>query len=222
MKILYHYPLCAFSRFVRIFLQEKLIEHELVIELPWKRKKIVSENHMMSDIPTLIENDGFALEGWYAIVENIEQSARSRSLLGNSQKEKAESRRITSLFNTMFYADVTKQIVFEKIIKKYISNKSPDSSSIRKGSSELKQYFDYISWLVDRRNWLAGNEFTIADISAAAQISCIDYVGSIEWEAYPIVKDWYVRIKSRPSFRDILQDRISDMTPPAHYQELDF
>ncbi len=222
MRILYHYPLCAFSRLVRIFLQEKFIEYELIVELPWKRKKCISENHVISDIPMLIENDGFILEGWYAIVEHIEQSGRTRSLFGSSQKEKAESRRISSFFNEMFFADVTKQIVFEKIIKKHISNKSPDSSSIRKGIFELKQYFDYISWLIERRNWLTGNDFTIADIAAAAQISCVDYVGAIEWDTYPAVKDWYVRIKSRPSFRSILYDKISDMTPPKHYQELDF
>jgi glutathione S-transferase len=222
MRTLYHYPLCAFSRLVRIYLHEKAFEHELVIEHPWNRKKAVSERHMISDIPTLVEKDGTVLEGWYAIVEYLEQISRSRSFFGITQRDKAETRRITSLFNEMFFADVTKQIVFEKIIKKYTENKAPDSSSIRKGNFAVKQYMDYISWLSDRRNWLAGNDFTIADISAAAQISCVDYVGSIEWNEYPIAKDWYVRIKSRPSFRDILNDKISDIPPSFHYTELDF
>jgi glutathione S-transferase len=69
---------------------------------------------------------------------------------------------------------------------------------------------------------LAGDNFSLADIAAAAQISCVDYVGSIKWDDYPIVKDWYVRIKSRPSFRDILADRIPNIAPPPYYQELDF
>jgi glutathione S-transferase len=122
----------------------------------------------------------------------------------------------------MFFADVTKQIVFEKIIKKYTENKAPDSSSIRKGTLSIKEYMNHISWLIDRRNWLAGNDFTVADISAAAQISCVDYVGSVEWSEYPIAKDWYVRIKSRPSFREILADKIADIPPSSHYAELDF
>jgi glutathione S-transferase len=118
--------------------------------------------------------------------------------------------------------DVTKNIVFEKVIKKYVENSSPDSSCIRKGNNEIKRYFNYIADLVDRRNWLSGNEFSLADIAAAAQISCVDYIGSIEWDNYPAVKDWYVRIKSRLSFRDILQDRIANISPPNYYQELDF
>ena len=86
----------------------------------------------------------------------------------------------------------------------------------------MKKYFDYIAWLANRRNWLAGDEFSLADISAAAHISCLDYVGSVEWEKYPEMKDWYVRIKSRPSFRDILRDRILNVSPPPFYTELDF
>jgi glutathione S-transferase len=203
-------------------MKEKLLDHGLIIDTPWNRKKAFSENHFFSDLPTLVDMDGTVLEGWYAIVEHIEQHYRSNSLLRVTQKEKAETRRVTSVFNEMFFADVTKNIIFEKVIKKYLEKSSPDSASIRKSNGEIKKYFDYISWLTDRRNWLAGDEFTLADISAAAHISCLDYLGSIEWNLYSEVKDWYARIKSRPSFRDILLDKISNVTPPEHYQELDF
>ncbi len=222
MRELYHYPLDAYGRLVRVYLKEKALDHELIIETPWERKKPFSENHVFSDLPTLVDMDGTVLEGWYAIVEHIEQSYRSNSLLGITQKEKAETRRIMALFNVMFFADVTKNIVFEKIIKRYTENTSPDSSRIRSGISSIKQYFDYITWLTNRRNWLSGDTFTLADISAAAQVSCIDYMGSIEWEKYPDVQDWYARIKSRPSFREILSDRVSHVTPPAYYAQLDF
>jgi glutathione S-transferase len=206
----------------RIYLKEKALEHELIVDLPWKRKNVFSQHHVFSDLPTLVDQDGMVLEGWYAIIEHLEQSYRSNSLLGVTQKEKAESRRIATLFNEMFFADVTKNIVFEKVIKKHVENSSPDSSCIRKGNSEINRYFSHIADLVNRRNWLSGNEFSLADIAAAAQISCVDYIGSIGWDNYPTVKDWYVRIKSRPSFRDILHDRIANMSPPSYYQELDF
>lgn len=222
MRELYHYPLDAFGRIARIYLHEKTLEYQEIEECPWSRKKIFSENHVFSDLPTLVENDGTILEGCYPIIEYIDQTYRSNSLLGDSLKAKAEVRRITSLFNVHFFADVTNNIIFEKVIKRYVSKSSPDSASIRKGNSNIKKYFDYISWLTSRRNWLAGEEFSLADISAAAHISCLDYVSSIEWESYPEVKDWYVRIKSRPSFRDILKDRIVNVVPPTFYAELDF
>jgi glutathione S-transferase len=203
-------------------LKEKALEHELVIDFPWNRKSVFSKHHVFSDIPTLVDQDSVVLEGWYAIIEHLEQSVRASSLLGATPKEKAESRRIVTLFNEMFFADITKNIIFEKVIKKHMESSPPDSSRIRAGSSEIKKYFDYITCLVDSRNWLSGNEFSVADIAAAAQISCIDYIGSIGWDNYPSVKDWYVRIKSRPSFRDLLYDRIPNVAPPDYYSELDF
>ena len=79
MRTLYHYPLCAFSRLVRIYLKEKFLEHELVVEYPWNRKKVFSEYPLQSDIPTLVDKDGIVLEGWYAIIEHLEQiHARGR------------------------------------------------------------------------------------------------------------------------------------------------
>jgi glutathione S-transferase len=203
-------------------LYEKFLEYESVEEIPWKRNNKFSEFHMTCDIPALMD-EGTLLEGWYAIVEHMEQTHRAHSILGMSQKEKAETRRITEIFNEMFFNEVGKNIVFEKIIKKYTESKSsPDSSKIRNGVAAMKRYMDYISWQMDRRNWLAGNDFSLADMAAAAQISCIDYVGSVEWDKYPQVKCWYVRIKSRPSFRSILGDRVPGIAPVSYYSELDF
>ena len=61
-----------------------------------------------------------------------------------------------------------------------------------------------------------------ADLSAAAAISVLDYLGEVRWEDDPVAKDWYMRIKSRPSFRPFLQERIRGIPPAAHYGELDF
>ena len=35
-------------------------------------------------------------------------------------------------------------------------------------------------------------------------------------------REWYVRIKSRPSFRPLLSDRTAGLSPVSHYADLDF
>lgn len=222
MKRLYHYPLDAFSRQIRIYLKEKHIDHSLFVRFPWSGPNEEDDENDLSlpcDLPILLDGSN-VYKGWYAIVEHLEQ--QDSSLFGSTEATKSEARRIASLFNCFFFAEVTRNIVFEKVIKRYIENSSPDSSAIRKGNNAISKYFEYINWLTDRRNWLAGEDFTFADIAAAAQISSLDYIGNVEWEKYPMVKNWYVRIKSRPSFRDLLSDHISNITPPPHYKDLDF
>jgi glutathione S-transferase len=44
----------------------------------------------------------------------------------------------------------------------------------------------------------------------------------VDWALNDAAKDWYARVKSRPSFRPLLQDRISGLIPPGHYADLDF
>ena len=44
MRKLYHYPLDAFSRQIRIYLKEKNIEHELIVEFPWDMRKKEKED----------------------------------------------------------------------------------------------------------------------------------------------------------------------------------
>jgi glutathione S-transferase len=44
----------------------------------------------------------------------------------------------------------------------------------------------------------------------------------VPWDAHEPAKEWYARIKSRPSFRTILADHIPGVPPPAHYADLDF
>jgi glutathione S-transferase len=99
---------------------------------------------------------------------------------------------------------------------------APDSAAIRAARTNITQHMKYTAWLVSSRNWLAGDKLSYADIAAGAALSIMDYLGEIDWQANPVVRDWYSRMKSRPSFRPLLADRIRGLAAPAHYANLDF
>jgi glutathione S-transferase len=80
----------------------------------------------------------------------------------------------------------------------------------------------YIGYLADQRRWLAGDELSFADIAAAAHLSTLDYLGDVSWDEHATAKAWYARMKSRPSFRPVLADRLPGVPPPAAYANLDF
>jgi glutathione S-transferase len=108
------------------------------------------------------------------------------------------------------------------MMKQFLGQGEPDSSAIRAGYSNFRYHLDYISYLTERRNWLAGDDLSYADLTAAAHLSSLDYIGDVDWEKHEGVKSWYARIKSRPSFRSVLSDRIPGYPPPKHYSDLDF
>ena len=79
-----------------------------------------------------------------------------------------------------------------------------------------------IGTIAEERGFLAGRDLSLADLAVGAQLSALDYFGEIPWTDYKEVADWYMRLKSRPSFRALLFDRIPGQPPVMHYAELDF
>ena len=222
MRILYHLWLSPCCRKVRIVLLEKRIEFTMRIEKTWERREDFLALNPAGEVPVLVEPDGTALSGSYAICEFLDEIHRDPPLLGLHSIERAEVRRLVSWFDGKFNEEVTENLVGEKILKRFLGFGEPDSQAIRAGNTNIHHHLSYISYLVERRRWLAGEQLSLADVSAAAHLSAVDYLGDVPWNDHQPAKDWYARIKSRPSFRPILTDNIPGASPPKHYADLDF
>ncbi|AJD54245.1 glutathione S-transferase [Thalassospira xiamenensis M-5 = DSM 17429] len=222
MRQLHHFWLSPFSRKVRLVLAEKKLEFELKAEPVWERRDAFLSLNPAGEVPVLEEEDGTVLCDSTVICEYLDEVYTDTPLLGSDAKERAEIRRLVAWFDGKFNREVTDHLLGEKLLKRFFSTGTPDTKILRAGRTNAAYHLDYIGWLFERRNWLAGEHLTMADIAAAAQISVIDYMGDINWSKHPRAKDWYMRIKSRPAMRDILADRQASFPPSPHYADLDF
>ncbi|MGX9966037.1 FtsZ-binding protein FzlA [Roseomonas sp. F4] len=222
MRILLHLPLSPFARKVRLALAEKRLPFDLRIERVWERREEFMAVNPAGTVPVLQEANGLWIADSYAICEYLDEAYPDIPLLGRTLGERAEVRRLVAWFDQKFYAEVTRNLVFEKQMKRMIGRGNPDATAIRAGYANLKPHLEYIGWLAETRAWLAGPQLGLADLAAAAQLSALDYIGDVDWSISDAAKDWYARVKSRPSFRPLLADRVTGVTPPAHYDDLDF
>ena len=229
MATLYHFPLCPFSRRVRLALIEIGYEVTLVEERPWNRREEFLIMNPAGTIPVLVEPDDRAISGITAITEYLEEMSvaqNRRRLIPGPPFARAEIRRLVEWFDLKFNAEVTQLIAHEKINKRFmdpaVGGGGPNMEAIRTGCHNIRHHLKYIGYLTESRRWLAGDELSHADLAAAAHLSCIDFVDDVPWAQAGAAKDWYARIKSRPSFRQLLKDRLLGMAPPAHYEDLDF
>ncbi|MDA0367968.1 MAG: glutathione S-transferase family protein [Proteobacteria bacterium] len=222
MPVLHHFWLCPFSRKVRVVLGEKDIRFELAFEKYWERSAEFLALNPAGQVPVLVEDDDVPLADSAAICEYLDERNPDRPLIGFDARARAETRRLVAWFDGKFFEEVTRNVVDEKVMKRFMRMGHPDSAAIRAGQQNLAYHLEYIGWLTERRNWLAGDDFSLADIAAAAHLSCVDYLGDVSWSDYQAAKDWYARVKSRPSFRSLLSDHIPGLTPPKHYADLDF
>lgn len=222
MRKLYHYWLCPFSRKIRLLLSEKKLSFETTAIKPWDLPASFFSLNPEGMPPVLTDDDGKNIVNAYPIAEYLEEVYFEPSFLGSTSAQRAETRRLVIWFDEKFNGEVTHNLVYEKVLRRKMNQGGPDSATIRVGNANIHDHLEYIAWLCDRRNWLAGDLFSLADISAAAHLSCIDYLGDVPWDKHPVAKLWYARVKSRPSFRDILADVVPGVSPSAHYTDLDF
>lgn len=222
MRVLYHLWMSPACRKVRIVLMEKRLDFELKAENIWDRRNEFLALNPAGDVPVLVEADGSALSGGDAICEFLDEVHPDPLLIGRQALGRAEVRRLVHWFDGKFNAEVTENLVGEKMTKRMRGLGAPNSKAVRAGHANIHHHLDYIGYLCERRTWLAGGNFSLADITAAAHISAVDYLGDVPWGEHEEAKDWYARVKSRPSFRALLQDNIPGAPPQKHYANLDF
>lgn len=222
MRTLFHLWLHPFSHKIRILLSEKGLDFTPVVEKIWERRTDFLALNPAGDVPVLVEEDGTTISGSRAIEEYLEEAYPETPLLGADPIRRAETRRLISWFDTKFAREVTDNLVGEKMMKRLLRLGEPNGPAVRAGHANIHYHLDYIGFLCEKRNWLAGDDFSLADITAAGHLSTVDYLGDVPWEQHPGAREWYARIKSRPSFREILEERLPGQPPARHYGNVDF
>ncbi len=228
MATLLHHPLDAFSRSIRLALAECAVEAELVEERPWEWRAGFLELNPAGTLPVLVTDEQGPIAGAYAISEYLDDTADERDPRGfrpfpGEPLARTEVRRLVDWFHRKFHDEVTSYLVDEKVFRRFgPQSSSPDMEEMRAGHENLRYHLTYIGHLAETRSWLAGDALSFADLAAAAHLSTLDYLGEVPWEEHEPAKNWYALLKSRPSFRPLLQDKIAGFTPSRTYADLDF
>ena len=229
MWTLLHYPLCPFSRSIRLSLAECRVEVELAQERPWEWREQFLKINPAGTLPVLSGDTDRPIVGSYAISEYFAETGAAEEAGGfaffpGDSASRCEIRRLVDWFHQKLHEEVTAYLVEEKVYRRFQKTDAgaPDMDAVRAGQSNLRYHMRYIGHLADERHWLAGDDLSFADLAAAAHISCIDFLGDVPWDESEAAKTWYARIKSRPSFRALLDDKIPGITPHESYADPDF
>lgn len=219
---LYQFPLCPFSRKIRLLMGEKQIAYDMVREDPWAASDMFYDLNPAGRTPVLVDAEReIVLSDSRAISEYFEETVDKAPMINGTVANRAEIRRLVALFDENFYADVTAPLLSERMKKRIVLRQPPDSRALREAMKMAHGHLDYMDYLIDNRPWLAGSQMSLADLAAAAQISVADYLGGIDWKGHEQTRGWYSVFKSRPSFRPLLTERMEVIQPPAHYAQID-
>jgi glutathione S-transferase len=229
MLTIFHHPFCPHSRYIRLALAEYGLEYRAVEERVWERRQEFLMMNPAATTPVLVAEGYPPVPGAAVITEFIDEvrgPQLQERLLPEEPGHRVEVRRLAAWFNEKFFAEVSGPLVLERFHKRLMRIEQgggpPDTDAIRAARTNVRYHLLYIGWLVRTRDWLAGNSITFADLAAAAHISAVDYLGDVPWSEDEAAKNWYARVKSRPSFRPILAETWPGLQPAPTYSDLDF
>jgi glutathione S-transferase len=214
MRRLIHLMLSPSCRLARLLVAEKRVACDPV-----------QAEDARNPMPIFVDLDGSRAEGVWAIVDHLETNYPEYPLAPADDAERRVSLRWLDWAMGPFHEQVTQRIVYEKSGQRYTGapgRRAPDMNVIRQGREELKLALSAIGRAVESNGNLAGRAPSLGDLAVAAHLSTLDYFGEVPWSEFSPAAEWYVRLKSRPSFRSLLADRVPGQPPCAHYAELDF
>ena len=213
MRKLTHLLLSPPSRFARLLIAEKRLSCDSALP-----------EDLFTHLPVFTDLDGTRCEGLWAIVDHLEGTYPDHPLTPEDTRARADTLRLVDWSMGPFHENITKKIVFEKASQRFTGSankRAPDMVIVRDGREALKAALMAIGTAAERNGYLSARECLLGDLAMAAHLSALDYFGEVPWTDYPAAAEWYVRMKSRPSFRTLLGDRVPGQPPVAHYAELD-
>jgi glutathione S-transferase len=192
---------------------------------PWLREPELLEINPAATLPIMIGESDQPIIGVLAAIHTVEDLYTPSIVAGLVPPDpgpRAEMWRLLEWVIVKLNDEVTRYVLEEKIIKRDHKGATPDPAVLRVAKTNLNEHMLYFNWLFATRSWLAGDILTLADFALAAHFSTLDYLGDIDWGKAGETRDWYSRIKSRPAFRTLLNDRVVALPPQKGYADLDF
>ena len=223
--VLFHFPFDPGSRTARLALGEAKVAFSETPVKPWEADSPIRDLNPSGMPPvfqlleagrTLTLCEPAAILGW------IEDRSREPVLLSVDPVERAETRRLVTWFDRRFTDEVDGVLLHERMEKPLLRLGAPEARALRAGREALRHHLDLLEAMASEREWLAGRRLGQADLVAASHLSVLDYFGEVSWSAWPALKTWYMKLKSRPCFRALLADRFPGVPASGHYADLDF
>jgi glutathione S-transferase len=225
LGVLHHFAFDPASRTARLALGEAKAAFEENPVRPWEPDCVLRGLNPSGMPPVFVTSERerpLTLCELPAILGWIEDRAAAPFLLPADPVERAETRRLVQWFARRFNDEVDAVLLHERLEKPLLRLGPPEARALREGRDNLKGHLSVLEDLLAQRDCLAGRRLSQADLIAAAHLSVLDFFGEVSWAAWPALKTWYMRIKSRPSFRPLLTDRLPGIQPAPHYADLDF
>lgn len=204
---LYEYTMAPNPRRVRIFLAEKGIEVEKVqVDIP-AGENIAPAFRAINPrglLPTLVLDDGTAIDESVAICQYFEELHPEPPLMGTDAKAKAV---VASAQRHMEWDGLVPVAEAFRNSNPTFANRAISGSEgvpavpglVERGLAAARRFYTSLDETLSRTEYVAGDAFSIADITAFCVVDFAKWVKIRASDEHPHIQRWYAAVSSRPS-----------------------
>ena len=199
--ILYSGPLSLFTGKVRIALDEKGLDYELV-SVPFSRAgyqpkhpKVVDLNPKQQ-VPVLVDGD-LAIYDSTIIFEYLEDRHPEPALYPRDPARKARCRVLEAAADEILFPSVW-ELIREVFYKP--DGAGRDEAAVANAKQAVVAHYDRLERQLGEQPYLCGTEATVADVGYFMTITFATSLGQGVGEAHPGLQAWYGRALTRPAF----------------------
>jgi glutathione S-transferase len=199
---IYGVPLSPFVRKVHLVAAEKGITIQMKHGDPRNPSPEFLAASPFQKIPAMVDGD-FGLADSTAIAMYIEAKHPEPALYPAAPKERGKAVWFEEFADTIL-APSGGKVIFNRFIGPKVIGIPGDEAVAALGEAELLPQLAYLESVAPAEGWLAGTDFSIADIAVATMLRTLNYVGLCPTaESYPAISGWYERVCARPAWQQV-------------------
>lgn len=206
--ILYEHPFSPFAQKVKIALREKAILFEAVTPPDLgsgSDSDLIRSFGPRREVPTLVDDDGTCIFDSTIILEYLEEKYPAPPLLPANLADRAQARTIEDICDTHFEAITwgLNEVRFFGRGAGGLNDQLYQQAIIQVGHA-----YAWLTAALGDRDWLVGNTFGLADLSAIPIVSAFTVHG-IPPAADSALARWMARAQQRPSVAKTTEESLA-------------
>jgi glutathione S-transferase len=235
MLALYHNDMSLCAQKVRICLAEKGLEWDdrhIALRSGEHQKEWYRKLNRRAVVPTLIDGENVITES-NVILEYLDERFPEPALSPKDPFGRAQMRLWTKQLDEDIHdacaaiitfglafrhqylqrgeqgKQMLEQIpnIFKRERRRDVIEKGVNSQHFRIAVQRLVQLLDEMEEALSKRRWLAGDNYSLADVAFTPYIVRLEHLSILQiLDNYPRVGDWYGRCKKRPSFDSAMRN----------------
>jgi len=203
---LYMHPVSTGVRPVRMLLADNRIacDEELIDITTGAHHQPEYASKNPSRLVPMLEDGDFRLTESSAILKYIAEKY-DLPVYPKDLKKRARVNEVMDWLNTQFYREFGYGLVYPQLFPHH-KRRSDEAhgGTIEWGQANAKKWLQVLNdhWIGPDRNYLCGDELTIADYFGAAVVSVGELIGC-DFAAYPNIRRWLDNMKKLPSWKNV-------------------